>query len=140
MDDAMRRVSCWATLLVFLSAASVISSVNVQTQPADDKFDKRGGARRFYGYFDSPETKRISDIRPYFFYEKRGGARAFLPQAQQAWNGFSDLGRLERRGGGRAFYSGHRPLYLDSFYDTPAYYRKRSSQNLWHYLETPDFK
>lgn len=36
-----------------------------------------------------------SDIRPYFFYEKRGGARAFLPQAQQAWNGFSDLGRYD---------------------------------------------
>ncbi|PIO70308.1 hypothetical protein TELCIR_07845 [Teladorsagia circumcincta] len=92
---------------------------------------KRGGARAFHGYYNMPSSKRISGAYPYYFYEKRGGGRAFVG----GWQPYEySLGsRMERRGGGRAFNGWRGPSeYYSRFYDNP-YYKRSSS--LWEFLE-----
>uniref|UniRef100_A0A1I7XM91 TLDc domain-containing protein n=1 Tax=Heterorhabditis bacteriophora TaxID=37862 RepID=A0A1I7XM91_HETBA len=49
--------------------------------------DKRRGVHAFYGTYNGPNLKGINDASSYYFYEKRGGGRAFVSQ-WQPFDGF----------------------------------------------------
>ncbi|CAI4224803.1 unnamed protein product [Auanema sp. JU1783] len=112
----------------------VICGESSSTAEDSINFDKRGGARPFYGFYDSPGNKRISalGVSPYYLYDKRGGGRDFA----LLWNRSGYGSRVERRGGGRAFAGSWKPDYISRYYEMP-YYNKRSS-NLWEFLQTPN--
>ncbi|EFO94972.1 CRE-NLP-9 protein [Caenorhabditis remanei] len=114
-----------ALLLILLQIGSIFATPIPEAQAApedveDDRRElaKRGGARAFYGFYNSGNSKRdqIAGL-PYYLYEKRGGGRAF--------NHNANLFRYEKRGGGRAFAGSWSP-YLERFYDY-----KRSSYPIY---------
>ncbi|KAF1753599.1 hypothetical protein GCK72_020156 [Caenorhabditis remanei] len=103
-----------ALLLILLQIGSIFATPipEAQTAPEDVEEDrrelaKRGGARAFYGFYNSGNSKRdqIAGL-PYYLYEKRGGGLAF--------NHNANLFRYEKRGGGRAFAGSWSP-YLERY-------------------------